>query len=301
MKFINLDKYWVMRITGTHDAYEFGRGIEAANKLNITYEFEDKITYTDAFKETLKLIIEIEDFYELANKLYADLAGTFDNETRRFAATLVFFHVGRLGIVREFTNEELLIGINVFQRLFEHEIKVKFTELEIPKEFECSRCGYCCKHFGAELSFESDDIQMWFDAGLSWVYYHPFIDWYLQEFLSPDNGVYNVENVKDARELLAEKELEYENDRRIEFSEFGLDEEFGEEVIDWKPKPFPWGGTLKYCTFLKWMGNKWGCLIHEYKSKTCREYLCYWDRMKAFFSDRQAHPPYTPVFFRLDE
>jgi len=199
----------------------------------------------------------------------------------------------------------MLLSIDLFQRLFQRDIEPSYTEKDIPTEFQCSRCGYCCKMYGAELSFDEEDILMWFDKGLSWVHYHPFIDWSLLEFLSPDNGVYNVYSVKDARKLLAEKELEYENDRRLEheytLKELGLEEEFGEEVIDWKPESFPWGGTLRYCTFLKWMGNNCGCLIHEHKSKTCREYLCYWDRLKAFFSDRQAHPPYAPVFFRLDE
>jgi Fe-S-cluster containining protein len=141
-------------------------------------------------------------------------------------------------------------------------------EPEIPKEFECRRCGYCCKHYGPELSFYREDIDRWAANDLDWIFYYPFIDWKLQEFVAPNNGVYYVNTVKDARQLLAEKEREYEED------------------FDYRPEPFPWGGTLSYCPFLKWVGNKWGCLIHEHKTDTCREYLCYWDRVEAFFGTR---------------
>jgi len=300
----NLSKYWVTRITGKYPVEKFGgRGLEAASRLNIIYEFEDKTNYTDAFKETLKLIVENEDFYEIINNYYdrararhAYSTGEYGNETRRFAETIVAFHATRLKMKGKISEEDLLNSIDLFQILFARDIEPSYTEKNIPSEFQCSRCGYCCKHFGAELRFEEEDIEMWFNKGLSWVNYHPFIDWSLQEFLSPDNGVYYVPSVKDARNLLAEKELECENDRRVELKDMELDEEFFVP-----PEPFPWGGTLKYCTFLKWMGDKWGCLIHEHKSKTCREYLCYWDRLKAFFTDRQAKPPYAPVFFRLDE
>lgn len=283
MKLINLNKYWLTLITGTHDASEFVRGIDAATRMKIIYEFEEKINYTDAFKETLKILVENKDMYELANNLYIDLAGAIVIETRRYATTLVVFHLARLGIKGEFNEKDFEFGVDVFQRLFEHEIEPPFTEIEIPKEFECSRCGYCCKHFGAELHFQEDDIEMWFNKGLSWVYYHPFIDWRLQEFLAPNNGG-NAYNVKEARKRLAEKELEYENDMREEFKELDIDED-----SFFKPEPFPWGGTMRYCTFLKWMGNKWGCVIHEYKTKTCREYLCYWDRVEAFFSSERRY------------
>ena len=146
--------------------------------------------------------------------------------------------------------------------------------VEIPKEFECRRCGYCCKHSGPELPFYREDIDRWTENELEWVFYYPFIDWKHQEFVSANNGVYFVNTVKDARQLLAEKEREYEED------------------FDYRPEPFPWGGTLSYCPFLKWMGNKWGCLIHEHKTDTCREYFCYWDRVEAFFGTR------SPVTFK---
>ena len=303
----NLSKYWVTRITGKYPVEEFGgRGLRAASRLNIIDEFEDEINYTDAFKETLKLIVENEDFYEIINNYYASTAGEYKDEIERFAAALVLFHVVRLNLECEDRERHVLLSIDLFQRLFQSDIEPSHTEEDIPPEFQCSRCGYCCKMYGAELSFDEGDIEMWFDKGLLWVYYHPFIDWSLNEFLAPNNGVYGgVYSVKDARKLLAEKELECENDRRteweIDLKEFGSEEEFGDEEIDWKPEPFPWGGTMRYCTMLKWMGNKWGCLIHEYKSKICREYLCYWERLKAFFTDRQAHYPYAPVYFRLDE
>lgn len=136
---------------------------------------------------------------------------------------------------------------------------------EIPDEFECRRCGYCCKKYGPELSFTQEDMDFWDDCGLDWVHYYPFIDWDLQEFVSPDNGIFFVENIEDAKRVLEEAELEYEKDTGVRPS-------------------FPWGGTLSYCPFLKWSGNKWACLIHKYKSETCRTYLCYWDRLEAAFN-----------------
>lgn len=139
------------------------------------------------------------------------------------------------------------------------------TNLQIPREFTCRRCGFCCKHYGPELPFTQEDIDLWEAHGLDWIHYYPFIDWIFQEFVSPKNGIYVYDTVAEAKNDLASAELEFERD-------WGL-----------KPDPFPWGGTLWYCPFLKWMGNKWGCLIHDYKSKTCRTYLCYWDRLKSAF------------------
>jgi len=93
----NLSKYWVTRITDKYPVEEFGgRGLEAASKLNIIDEFEDEINYTDAFKETLKLIVENEDIYEIINNYYASTAGKYQYEIGRFAAALVIYHVSRL-------------------------------------------------------------------------------------------------------------------------------------------------------------------------------------------------------------
>jgi len=142
---------------------------------------------------------------------------------------------------------------------------LELPELMIPEEFECRRCGYCCREFGHELPFTSEDIALWEAHGLDWVHYHPFIDWYLNEFVCAADGVISVGSVAEAREALAIAEREFEEDWGVQ------------------PEPFPWGGTLWCCPFLKWMGNKWGCLIHEYTSRRCRAYLCYWDRLEAAF------------------
>ena len=45
--------------------------------------------------------------------------------------------------------------------------------------------------------------------------------------------------VEETKKVLAEAESEFE------------------KVWGYKHEPFPWGGTLRYCPFLKWMGNKW--------------------------------------------
>ena len=136
----------------------------------------------------------------------------------------------------------------------------------IPQEFRCSRCGYCCKQYGPELPFTEKDIELWAENAVEWIFYHPFIDWFLYEFLCPMNGVYRVDNREEAKQLLRNAESKFE------------------EEIGYRPEPFPWGGTMWYCTFLKWMGNKWGCLIHDLKSKRCRSYLCYWDRLEPAFT-----------------
>lgn len=137
------------------------------------------------------------------------------------------------------------------------------NDLEPPSSAVCNRCGYCCKYEGNELNFTKEDKEKWYEE--DWYEYHPFIDWIFYDFHNPlIEGLYTVEKAKQA---LRKTEEDFYKEYNIE------------------PIPFPWGGTLQYCPFLKWIGNKWSCLLHEkgLKPKICREYNCYWDKLREGF------------------
>lgn len=135
--------------------------------------------------------------------------------------------------------------------------------LDPPFSAICVRCGYCCKYEGNEMDFTKENRDKWYDE--DWYEYHPFVDWVFNDLHNPI--IEGINSIKEAKETLRKAEIEFYEDYGIE------------------PNPFPWGGTLQYCPFLKWMGNKWGCLLHEKgaKPKKCHEYNCYWNRLIAGF------------------
>lgn len=96
-------------------AWEIGsEGMESANKLNVLYVFENKVCCTDAFMETIELIITNEsfqkDFQWILDKCDED------DPLRNHAIAFVTIHITRLGI--PYTNDDLYECVLMLHALF---------------------------------------------------------------------------------------------------------------------------------------------------------------------------------------
>lgn len=121
------------------------------------------------------------------------------------------------------------------------------------KEFECQRCGRCCKKIigGNWIEVRDEVLEIWKKTPS--LIHHPFYMPRIREFLSAENFLYGA-SVRDVWNF-----LEYE-EKRIE------------SLIN-EPVKFLWGGILEHCPFLKLNGHIYLCLIHgDAKPHTCRDW-----------------------------
>jgi len=81
------------------DAWDKGSEfLESANKLNVLYVFENKAYLTDAFKETMKLVITDKSIKKGLQGILEDYDGNDDDFLLNYTSALVFIHITRLGI-----------------------------------------------------------------------------------------------------------------------------------------------------------------------------------------------------------
>ena len=111
-------------------------------------------------------------------------------------------------------------------------------------KFECKRCGKCCKQLisGGEVEVYGDTLEAW--KKRRDLITHPLYDRKMSEFGSV--GVMTLMSCKEFKRML--DAIEIRDGIR-----------------------YLWGGILYECPFLKWMGNKWGCLLHgDAKPQGCK-------------------------------
>jgi len=124
---------------------------------------------------------------------------------------------------------------------------------KVHEEFECQRCGRCCKKIikGNWIEVHGEVLEIWKKTPS--LIHHPFYHTNLREFMSAEHWFYKA-SVREVWNFLEAEE------KRIE------------SYIN-EPVKFLWGGILIHCPFLERNENIYLCLIHgDTKPHTCRDW-----------------------------
>lgn len=97
-------------------AWEEGsEDMESANRLNILYVFENKVNYTDAFDETIELIMENEEYQNQFFRII-DIVDKNNGPLFNHAFAFITIHIKRLEI--PFTDDDLVGCVHILYDLF---------------------------------------------------------------------------------------------------------------------------------------------------------------------------------------